>query len=107
MRRCDYCGEPLARERRSDARYCDGLCRGRKYRGIPRETLTNGNARTPDKGTRVYLTPDDLADLELQLPHLSITVARKIKEARTRIERSSNGDRNSGATTASASSRTG
>lgn len=54
-------------------------------------------------GTKLYLTPSELADLELHLPHLSLPVAEKVKQARVRLDqRRMNGDRDSGATAAHA-----
>lgn len=36
LRWCKYCGEPLASHRRSDASYCDAVCRARAHRAAER-----------------------------------------------------------------------
>lgn len=121
------CSEMVGPSYRSHAKYCSPACRaeaarqrkqGEKQSRASKRTETHSSKRDngephsrprlPSRnglGTKLYLTPSDLADLELHLPHLSLPVAEKVKQARVRLDqRRMNGDRDSGATAAHAGS---
>lgn len=105
---CDWCDTPLVSQRKG-ARFCGPDCRNRWHNEQRRKQSTTAKRltssrshedapRTPSRprratrsgrGTKIYLTPEDLGDLELHLPHLSLPVAEKVKAARARIRAAS------------------
>jgi hypothetical protein len=85
IRHCRYCGEAIPDGKRLDAEFCSGLCRGRNHRGTPPETATNGNGRTPDKGTKVYLLPQDLDELRGYATRFSPRLRQKFQDATDRV----------------------
>jgi hypothetical protein len=82
------CGTSLA-NLRVDAKYASYACSQRAKRRRMARRPDKGQTRRlsrDGRGVRLYLTEHDLAHLELHLPHLSITVAEKVKAARVRLQ---------------------
>lgn len=87
---CEICGTEIA-GRRADAETCGGACRAERsrrrrarqegpeaHRGAQAQRRTPPRKRTPERGIRVYLLPDELAALDRGLAKLGW--ARKVKD---------------------------